>query len=99
MMGDEEIYLEVAAMFVADAPGMLGELDQALAAGDWPALTRVAHTLKGLLATFAAESGEAAARQLEAGARAGNPEGNCANLTAEVRRQAERLIVELSAEA
>ena len=99
MMGDEEIYLEVAAMFVADAPGMLSELDQALAAGDWPALTRVAHTLKGLLATFAAKSGEATARQLEASARAGNAEGNCAELADALRHQAQRLMQELSADA
>ncbi len=98
MMGDEEIFREVAAMFVADTPKMLDELDQALAASDWPALTRVAHTVKGLFATFAARSGEIAARQLEASARAGNPEGDCANLTGEVRRQAERLMRELSAE-
>jgi signal transduction histidine kinase/DNA-binding response OmpR family regulator len=99
MMGDEEIYLEVAAMFVADAPGMLSELDQALAAGDWPSVTRVAHTLKGLLATFAANSGEAAARQLEASARAGNAEGNCAELADALRHQTRRLMQELSADA
>lgn len=97
LMGDEEIFHEVAAMFVADTPRMLDELGQALAASDWPALTRSAHTLKGLFATFAAKAGETAARQLEAGARAGNPEGNCADLAAEVRRQAHRLIGELSA--
>ncbi len=97
MMGDEEIFREVAAMFVADTPRMLDELGQTLAAGDWPALTRVAHTLKGLFATFAAKAGETAARQLEAGARAGNPEGNCTDLAAEVRHQAQRLISELSA--
>ena len=97
LMGDEEIFLEVAAMFVADTPRMLDELGQALAASDWPALTRVAHTLKGLFATFAAKAGETAARQLEASARAGNPEGNCTDLATEVRRQAQRLIDELSA--
>jgi signal transduction histidine kinase/DNA-binding response OmpR family regulator len=99
LMGDEEIFREVATMFVADAPKMLDELNQALAASDWPALTRIAHTLKGLLATFAAKAGEAVARQLEAGARANNAGGDCAHLTDEVRRQTERLIKELSAEA
>jgi signal transduction histidine kinase/DNA-binding NarL/FixJ family response regulator len=97
LMGDEEIFLEVAAMFVADTPRMLDELGQALTASDWPALTRIAHTLKGLFATFAAKGGETAARQLEASARAGNPEGNCTDLATEVRRQAQRLIDELSA--
>jgi len=97
LMGDEEIFNEVAAMFVADMPRMLDELGQALAASDWPALTRSAHTLKGLFATFAAKAGETAARNLEACARAGNPEGNCADLAAEVRRQAQRLVGELSA--
>jgi signal transduction histidine kinase/DNA-binding response OmpR family regulator len=99
LMGDEDIFREVATMFVADAPKMLDELNQALAANDWPALTRVAHTLKGLLATFAAKAGEAVARQLEASARANNAGGDCAHLTDAVRRQTERLIEELSVEA
>ncbi len=95
MMGDEEIFREVAAMFVGDAQKQLRELDQTLATGDWPGLTRVAHTFKGLFGTFVCRTGEDAARSLEAAARAGNADASCASLAGTVHRQVERLTREL----
>jgi two-component system, sensor histidine kinase and response regulator len=62
---DEELYISLMEMFVADAPGYLSDLRDALATEDWPRLTRVAHSLKGILATFSAKRAEWAARQLE----------------------------------
>ncbi|NTV95005.1 MAG: response regulator, partial [Thiobacillus sp.] len=50
---DEEMFAQVAEVFVADVPNLVAELDAALAAGDVDALMRVGHTLKGLFATFA----------------------------------------------
>jgi len=44
------------------------EGDRALAAGDWPALRRLAHSLKSVLAMLGAEPGATLARQLEAAA-------------------------------
>ena len=64
-IGDAEVLQNVAAMFVASAPTDIRALEAALATGDWLALRRVAHTLKGLFATFAASDGEQAARELE----------------------------------
>ncbi|MBK6741900.1 MAG: Hpt domain-containing protein [Hydrogenophilales bacterium] len=62
---DEALYISLMGMFVADAPGYLSELRDALATEDWPRLTRVAHSLKGILATFSAKRAEWASRQLE----------------------------------
>jgi CheY-like chemotaxis protein len=86
-IGDAEVFQEVAAMFVASAPEEIGELEAALAAGDWPALKRVAHTLKGLFATFAASDGEQMARELELAAGFADDAhgGTCAELTVRVR--------------
>lgn len=72
MMGDEELFDQLAEMFRADAPGYLAELDAALAEADGTRLSRSAHTLKSLFATFAAPGGEAIARQLEHSARDGD---------------------------
>ena len=45
--GDEELFADVAGVFRADAPRLLGELRHAVAAGDAPAVQRTAHGLKG----------------------------------------------------
>ena len=96
MMGNEEIFRKVAAIFVNNAPNQVRELDQALAAGDWPGLTCLAHTWKGLFGTFVAPTGQEAARRLEAAARAANADANCAVLADTVRQQVERLTRELA---
>ncbi len=92
-IGDAEVLQEVAAMFVASAPEEIGELEAALAAGDWPSLKRVAHTLKGLFATFAASDGEQMARELELAAGFDNDTrgGTCAELAARVRDHVDAL--------
>ena len=84
------------AIFVNNAPNQVRELDQALAAGDWPGLTCLAHTWKGLFGTFVAPTGQEAARRLEAAARAANADANCAVLADTVRQQVERLTRELA---
>jgi signal transduction histidine kinase/CheY-like chemotaxis protein/HPt (histidine-containing phosphotransfer) domain-containing protein len=67
---DEELLATLIDMFVADAPNYLTEIDVALEARDWNRLTRAAHTLKGVLATFSARRGETAAKALEIAAKA-----------------------------
>ena len=67
---DEELLATLIDMFIAEAPNYLAEIDNALQAADWPRLTRAAHTLKGVLATFSAERGAASARALEIAANA-----------------------------
>jgi CheY-like chemotaxis protein/HPt (histidine-containing phosphotransfer) domain-containing protein len=69
---DEELLVTLLDMFKADAPGYITEIDVALAATDPPRLTRAAHTLKGVFATFSARRGEAAAKELEQLAKRGD---------------------------
>ena len=95
MAGDEDIYREVLAVFVGDAPVQVAACETALAAGDLPGLARAAHTLKGLFATFAAVPAEQAARQLELAARGHDPAA-CNEHLARVRAEAERLLQALA---
>lgn len=95
LIGDEALFDELVQMFVAEAENYLTEMDSALAAGDAERLARSAHTLKGLCATFAAAPGEAAARQLEQGARAGHL-ARCGELAATVRQRIEALVAALT---
>jgi HPt (histidine-containing phosphotransfer) domain-containing protein len=46
--GEDEpgLLIEIVALFLADAPQRLGEIDRALATGDLRSLERAAHTLK-----------------------------------------------------
>ncbi len=71
-LGDEELFHDIAAMFVTDAPGYIAGINGAIASADWPALAIEVHTVKGLFATFAAAHGEADAKRLEQAARDGN---------------------------
>ena len=78
-------------MFVADAPNYLAEIDTAMRAADWPLLTRAAHTLKGVLATFSAHRGEVSAKALETAAKAGDADA-CTRLSAETKLEVERFL-------
>lgn len=95
MLGDEELFRELAVLFVADAPRHLDTLDTSLAGGDWEALTRCAHTLKGLFATFVAAPAEADARRLEQAASQGD-EAGCRELVPAVRADTEALAAALA---
>ncbi len=90
-IGDAELLEDLAKMFIADAPAYLAAMEQALAAGDSEQLTRTAHTLKGLCATFAATRAESAASQLEQTARAGDLPA-CTALVPQVRTHVEALL-------
>ncbi len=81
---DEELLATLIDMFVTDAPNYLVEIDTALAAADWNHLTRAAHTLKGVLATFSARRGENCARALETAAK-NNDTAACAKLAAQAK--------------
>ena len=64
-LGDEQLFAEIATMFIADAKRYQTEIGEALATRNWPQLIRSAHTVKGLAATFIARQTETVARQLE----------------------------------
>jgi HPt (histidine-containing phosphotransfer) domain-containing protein len=60
---------EMIEFFRSDSPELLNELRQSVEAGDTSRVERVAHSLKGLAATFDAEEAVAATRALEIAAR------------------------------
>ncbi len=81
---DEELLAMLIDLFLADAANYLDEIDTARRTSDWPRLTRAAHTLKGVLATFSACRGEASARLLETAAKAEDA-AECDKLAAQTR--------------
>jgi len=54
--GDEELLREIAAMFVTECPAMLEEIQGAIQTGDVKLLHRSAHSMKGLVSNFGAET-------------------------------------------
>jgi CheY-like chemotaxis protein len=63
--GDASALAEVARIFLADAPRRLGEIRRAIAKRDARALRAAAHTLKGAVANFGAQSAVEAALELQ----------------------------------
>ena len=95
--GDDELFAEVAVIFIEDVPPQLAALQAALDSGDLAALHAAAHKLKGSLASFAAKPACAAAKTLEDACKVGDA-GNAASLAAAVRTETERFVVALRAE-
>jgi len=65
MGGDMELLIELAGMFLEDCSTMLHEIESALARADSDAVQRSAHTLKGAVGNFSAQSAYNAAYKLE----------------------------------
>jgi HPt (histidine-containing phosphotransfer) domain-containing protein len=64
--GDNDDFLrEIVGIFLEDTPRRIAELDQSLAAGDAPAFTRAAHSIKGSSSNLGALRLRAAAEKLE----------------------------------
>jgi len=88
---DEALLQELIGLFMQDAPQYLREIEVAWQAADWLRLGRVAHTLKGLLATFSAGPAHAAATALERAAMAPDVESLTA-LVEQTRTEARRFL-------
>jgi HPt (histidine-containing phosphotransfer) domain-containing protein len=73
--GDEDLLLELAALFCRESPKSLAALRQAAARRDFGAVRAAAHGLKGAVGTFAALDAMDAAASLEAVARANDATG------------------------
>ena len=67
--GDRQLFDDILEIFLEDAPLVLEQASNSLAAGDSATLERMAHTLKGLSANFGAASAVAAAYAVELHAR------------------------------
>ena len=61
----DEFLREIVALFLADTPQRLAELDRSLIAADTPTFVRAAHSIKGSSANLGAQALRAAAERLE----------------------------------
>jgi CheY-like chemotaxis protein len=94
--GDPELLSEVVETFSDECPRLLSDVRRAVAEGDARGLERAAHTLKGLMGIFGAETAKEAALRLESIGQAGDlrPAGEaCAALEQHI----ERLMPEVAA--
>jgi HPt (histidine-containing phosphotransfer) domain-containing protein len=99
---DEEIFAMMIDMYLQDVDNNCSCLASALATGDAQTLQREAHTVKGLLATFADEPGTELAFTLEQQIKLngiGGAEPQIAILQARMREVAEVLKAELAGQA
>ncbi len=70
--GDAALLIEIARIFLLEAPRLLGEIESAIALSDAPLLRRAAHTIKGGLRMFGAADAYALACRLEELGQAGD---------------------------
>ncbi len=94
--GDAALALELLDLFVDLQPERVAELESLHAAGDLAQTGKVAHTLAGSFFTVAMTPLGERCRELESAAKAGDaPE--CAALVAQVRRDFDAVMVEVTA--
>lgn len=65
---DEALLHEIANVFIEDVPMIVAELEEACARKDIATVRRLAHSLKGLCATFGAEPARTYAQGIECNA-------------------------------
>jgi CheY-like chemotaxis protein len=87
--GDREFAGQLVQLFIDSGDAALGEIRDALAREDWPAVGRAAHSYKGSSANMRAQAASDAAARLEQAVRAGEVE-QLARLEEELRREARR---------
>lgn len=63
--GDRQLLCDLAVFFIEDAPQLLGEIENGIAAGDTELVTRSAHSLKSLASNFDAQRCMQIARDME----------------------------------
>ncbi|MBI4985455.1 MAG: Hpt domain-containing protein [Rhodocyclales bacterium] len=67
---DEELFRQIAALFIEDWPNSRQRLAAAVAAVDAEAVRAAAHSIKGAVSNFGADAAVQAAKNLEAAGRA-----------------------------
>ncbi|MCC7418672.1 MAG: response regulator [Planctomycetaceae bacterium] len=92
---NEEVFEELAGLFVTQYPQLMGEIHEALESGDAAKARRAAHTLKGSESVFLGPMGDSMVWKLESAAKEGDLEG-ARRLVPEVQAEAERLIAGLT---
>jgi CheY-like chemotaxis protein len=87
--GDIDLFRELTDLFLADTPGLLREIESAVAATNWDRLERAAHRLKGAVGNFDAGPLTKLALRLETAARlreSDSIEGLCTEISGEFTR-------------
>ena len=70
--GDEELFRQIAELFIADWPDSLQRVHEASAATNAEGIRAAAHSIKGAVSNFAAPLAMQAAKDLEMAGRAGD---------------------------
>jgi signal transduction histidine kinase/DNA-binding response OmpR family regulator len=96
--GDAELFAELVQLFLQTGPEMMTQVEQAVGAGDCPAIHAAAHTLKGSASNFEALGVVRAALKLETAARETDP-GRVQVAWAELRREMPVLLAALTSYA
>jgi len=87
--GDEDMFSELVAIFLAESRGALARIHEAVSSGDPEAIVKAAHALKGSMGILAADDAVAAAQAVETLGQSGDLQGiqeATAALSVEVRR-------------
>jgi PAS domain S-box-containing protein len=63
--GDQELLQEIIGMFFAETPRLLATIQESIVRGDGKALQQAAHSLKGVVSSFDAQTARDAALRLE----------------------------------
>ena len=93
-MHDHELEIEIINLFLDEYVGQVAEMQEAWAGGDWPLLSRVAHTIKGSLGSLHAQRSRSYAQDLELAAKRGES-GSCGPLLEKLVKELEALRPEL----
>ena len=94
VMYDRELAVEIINLFLGECVDQVAEMQQALADGNLPLLSRVAHTIKGSLGSLHALRSRSYAQDLELAAKRGEGE-SCGPLLDQLVRELEALRPEL----
>jgi len=94
---DQEFFRELLTIFRQDSRDNLEKARTELAKPDLPALSRTAHTLKGMLRNLSMQRAAESARLLETAAHEGKAQ-ECAGLLQDLQRGVEALLPEVEAQ-
>ncbi|HTZ32201.1 MAG TPA: PAS domain S-box protein [Methylomirabilota bacterium] len=92
--GDQEFLRELLTIFRQDSVSNLEKAKEQVSRGELAALSRTAHTLKGMLKNLSMERNAETARQLEMAAKEGNS-GACQGLLEQLERGLSELLPEI----
>jgi len=81
-LGGPDLVQELTELFFSDTPGLIAEIETALEAEDWEALTRASHSLKSSAFYLGALALSEISRLLESSSRSGE-EAHCKELSAQ----------------